>query len=132
MPLLKGIKGWSVRAMSNNILSNAVKQYVSDLKKRCRYSERGLYCISDNEHNYLLNLYKAIKNWGNEHKLFYAYTFGKLSLEELKKLLGICERNALRYIENQRNKFIEFVNEQEIFWFCKYPFANDKIEFWAV
>ena len=90
--------------------------------------KKGLFCISDNEYFYLFNLYESIKNYGKDHKLFYAYSFGKLELSVLKQLLGVSETSALRFIAKQRERFIEFVQEQEIIWFSKFPFNNDKLQ----
>jgi hypothetical protein len=105
-----------------------LKKYLRYVIQRVAYLKAGIYSCSDNQYNYFFNLLESIYEWSRHHKLFWKFLLGKLTLDQLKDLLGEPERQTFRYLQRQRENLINFIQTEEIKYYAKYPF-EDKLVF---
>ena len=97
--------------MNSTKIAKGVKQYVQDLFLKVKLMENSLMESDDEE--FYKSMLKHIEEYAKTHKLFIAYTLQKISFNNVKSLLGFGDRKVYRYLEEQRKRFISFIEEKE-------------------
>ena len=105
--------------------SVGIKKYIKYVKERVKFLHLEFINCSDNQINCYDCLSNAIDEYANSHRVYIKYIIGKLTFNELKNILGENERQVFRYLERQRKKLFEYLQEKEIEYFTKYPFEDE-------
>lgn len=105
--------------------SIAIRKYIAYIKQRVKYIRMTILDCSDNQINYYNALSESIDNFARNHKLFMKYTLGKITFEEVKLILGENDRQVFRYLSQQREMLINYIQEKEIEYLLKYPFKDN-------
>lgn len=112
-------------ALTKNKELIGLREYMNYISNRIIYLKILSNYQACNEYKYLCQLRKRIKQWGQEHIIFYKYLRGTISLEEAKILYGISYRQLYRLATSQRKELIVFIEEQENLLRDQYPFDPD-------
>ena len=99
----------------------AIRKYISYIKRRVKYIKFGLLECSDNQISYFNALSESIDSFAKNHKLFMKYIVGKISFEETKSILGLNDRQTFKYLEKQREIFINYIQRKETEYLSKIP-----------
>lgn len=102
-----------------------IKNYIRYIKQRVKLVRLECVNCSDNQINYFESLSNAIDEYANTHKVYIKYIIGKFTFDEVKNILGENDRQVFRYLERQRNLLINYMQENEIEYFAKYPFDDE-------
>ncbi len=78
--------------------ATAIKKYIFYIISRVKLIKIEMVEVSDNQINYYESLYKAIKEYSKSHKLYMRYVLGKLTFEDVRKILGFADRDVFRYL----------------------------------
>lgn len=88
--------------------AQGIKRYIAYIKQRIFLIKSGILFVSDNEFQYHIYLYNAVKEFAKTHRLYIKYILGRLDRETAKCILGFKERQFFRYCKAQRKYFIDF------------------------
>ena len=77
---------------------------------------------TSNEWKYYVELYKAIKEWGRTHEVFFKYLIKKINFSKVVKLLGRAKRQCIRIVGTTRKMLVDYIQKQETLLREKYPF----------
>ena len=101
-----------------------LREFINYVSNRIAYLKIFNFDIPSNEYKYHCILRKRIKQWGEEHAIFYKYLMGEITTEQAMCLYGIYERSFYRIMTNQRKELIAFIEEHERILSEKYPFES--------
>ena len=108
--------------------AQGIKRYIAYIKQRIFLIKSGILFVSDNEFQYHIYLYNAVKEFAKTHRLYIKYILGRLDRETAKCILGFKERQFFRYCKAQRTCFIDFMEKQEEDALLLYPYSDGEQE----
>lgn len=91
----------------------SIKKYIRYVRIHVLQAKTDIIQIPDNEYQFYYHLNERIKEFLNNHLIWYKYIFGKIDTKYGMRLLGYPERNFMRRMENQRKDFIQFATTEE-------------------
>lgn len=107
--------------------AEGIKEYVKYVKTRLSWINSGLLEVSDNQANFYKEINEKINEYARTHQVYLNYLFGRISSKKIETLLGETDRQVFRYLKRQRENLIEYIQEQELILYAKYPF-NDELK----
>ena len=110
------------KVITNNKELIGLRDYIAYISQRITYLKIFDSSNYSNEYKYLCLLRKKIKQWGEEHIIFYKYLRGEITIEQCKALYGMSYRQVYRMSTQQRKDLIVFIKEQENLLSGEYPF----------
>lgn len=112
--------------MKDKVISSlGIKKYIKYVKERVKFIRLSFVNCSDNQINYFDGLSNAIDEYAKTHRVYIKYIIGKLTIDEVKNILGESDRQVFRYLERQRKFLFDYLQEKEIEYFAKYPFEDE-------
>lgn len=105
--------------------SLGLREFIHYVFNRIIYLKIAEGDISSNEYKYHCILWKRIKQWGAEHKIFFKYLMGDITAEQAQCCYGMFDRTFERITRKQRKELIEFIEEHERVLGERYPFPTE-------